>query len=37
MSVDRPQRESALAKRCLIVKRILRKYRHPPDRQDEAI
>ena len=35
--VRRSQRESVQAKLRLMVKRILRKYRYPPDRQDEAI
>lgn len=37
VSVDWSQRESVRAKLRLMVKRILRKYKYPPDRQEEAI
>jgi type I restriction enzyme R subunit len=37
LSVDWSQRESVRAKLRLMVKRILRKYKYPPDRQDEAV
>jgi type I restriction enzyme, R subunit len=37
MTVDWSRRESVRAALRLMVKRILRKYRYPPDRQDEAI
>lgn len=37
LGVDWFQRESVRAKLRLMVKRILRKYRYPPDRQAEAI
>jgi len=37
VSVDWSQRESVRAKLRLMVKRILRKYKYPPDRQEEAV
>ncbi len=37
LSVDWSQRESVRAKLRLMVKRILRKYKYPPDQQEEAI
>lgn len=37
ISVDWSVRESVRAKLRLMVKRILRKYRYPPDRQEEAV
>jgi type I restriction enzyme R subunit len=37
ISVDWAQRESVRAKLRLMVKRILRKYKYPPDQQEEAI
>ena len=37
LTVDWSQRESVRAKLRLMVKRILRKYKYPPDRQDEAV
>ncbi|MCH8619725.1 type I restriction endonuclease subunit R [Undibacterium sp. TS12] len=37
ISVDWSQRESVRAKLRLMVKRILRKYKYPPDQQEEAI
>jgi HsdR family type I site-specific deoxyribonuclease len=37
LSVDWSQRESVRAKLRLKVKRILRKYKYPPDQQEEAI
>ncbi len=37
LSVDWSQRESVQAKLRLLVKRILRKYKYPPDRQDAAV
>ncbi|HRP75047.1 MAG TPA: type I restriction endonuclease subunit R [Rhodocyclaceae bacterium] len=37
ITVDWSRRESVRATLRLMVKRILRKYRYPPDRQDEAI
>lgn len=37
VSVDWEKRESVRAKLRLMVKRILRKYKYPPDKQDEAI
>lgn len=37
VSVDWTQRESVRAKLRLMVKRILRKYKYPPDKQEEAI
>ena len=37
LSVDWSARESVQAKLRLMVKRILRKYRYPPDLQDEAV
>jgi type I restriction enzyme, R subunit len=37
LSVDWSQRESVRAKLRLMVKRILRKYKYPPDHQEEAI
>ncbi len=37
VSVDWAQRESVRAKLRLMVKRILRKYKYPPDQQEEAI
>ncbi|KNZ31843.1 MAG: DEAD/DEAH box helicase [Methylibium sp. NZG] len=37
LSVDWSQRESVQAKLRLMVKRILRKYKYPPDQQDAAV
>jgi len=37
LSVDWTERESVRAKLRLMVKRILRKYKYPPDEQEEAI
>ncbi|MCG2583514.1 type I restriction endonuclease subunit R [Massilia sp. TS11] len=37
VSVDWAERESVRAKLRLMVKRILRKYRYPPGRQEEAV
>jgi len=37
VSVDWEKRDSVRAKLRLMVKRILRKYKYPPDKQDEAI
>jgi type I restriction enzyme R subunit len=37
MSVDWSARESVRAKLRLMVKRILRKYKYPPDQQDSAV
>jgi type I restriction enzyme R subunit len=37
LSVDWSARESVRAKLRLMVKRILRKYKYPPDKQEEAI
>ncbi len=37
LTVDWSQRESVRAKLRLMVKRILRKYKYPPDKQDEAV
>ena len=37
VSVDWSQRESVRAKLRLLVKRILRKYKYPPDRQENAV
>ncbi len=37
LSVDWSERESVRAKLRLMVKRILRKYKYPPDRQDGAV
>ncbi|WP_205700369.1 type I restriction enzyme endonuclease domain-containing protein [Crenobacter intestini] len=37
ISVDWSQRESVRARLRLMVRRILRKYRYPPDGQDEAV
>ncbi|MEX3809020.1 type I restriction endonuclease subunit R [Paraburkholderia sp. BR13439] len=37
VSVDWEKRESVRAKLRLMVKRILRKYKYPPDQQDEAV
>jgi len=37
VSVDWSQRESVRARLRLMVKRILRKYKYPPDQQEEAI
>lgn len=37
VSVDWAQRESVRAKLRLMVKRILRKYKYPPDQQEDAI
>jgi type I restriction enzyme R subunit len=36
-SVDWQVRESVRAKMRLLIKRLLRKYKYPPDGQDEAI
>ena len=37
ISVDWSQRENVRAKLRLMVKRILRKYKYPPDQQEEAV
>ena len=37
ITVDWSQRESVRAKLRLMVKRILRKYKYPPDLQDAAV
>lgn len=37
ISVDWSVRENVRAKLRLMVKRILRKYKYPPDRQEEAV
>ena len=37
LSVDWSARESVQAKLRLMVKRILRKYKYPPDHQDAAV
>ena len=37
MTVDWSQRESVRANLRLMVKRILRKYKYPPDLQDAAV
>ena len=37
LTVDWSQRESVRAKLRLMVKRILRKYKYPPDQQDAAV
>jgi type I restriction enzyme R subunit len=37
LSVDWSERESVRAKLRLMVKRILRKYKYPPDLQDAAV
>ena len=37
LSVDWSARESVRAKLRLMVKRILRKYKYPPDGQEEAV
>ncbi|MCY1552484.1 hypothetical protein D9M68_888810 [compost metagenome] len=37
LSVDWEKRESVRAKLRLLVKRILRKYKYPPDQQDAAV
>ncbi|MGQ5523894.1 DUF3387 domain-containing protein [Chitinimonas sp. PSY-7] len=37
VTVDWSQRESVRAKLRLMVKRILRKYKYPPDQQEEAV
>lgn len=37
VTVDWSKRESVRAKLRLMVKRILRKYKYPPDRQEEAV
>ena len=37
LSVDWSERESVRAKLWLMVKRILRKYKYPPDLQDAAV
>ncbi|WP_018609568.1 type I restriction endonuclease subunit R [Uliginosibacterium gangwonense] len=37
VSVDWSQRENVRAKLRLMVKRILRKYKYPPDKQEEAV
>jgi type I restriction enzyme, R subunit len=34
---DWRQRETARARMCVLVKRILRKYGYPPDLQDAAV
>lgn len=37
LTVDWSERESVRAKRRLMVKRILKKYKYPPDLQDAAV
>ena len=37
LSVDWSERESVRAKLRLMVKRILRKFKYPPDLQEEAV
>ena len=37
LTVDWSERESVQAKLRLMVKRILRKYKYPPDQQDAAV
>jgi type I restriction enzyme R subunit len=37
ITIDWVHRENARAKLRILVKRILRKYRYPPDLQDEAV
>ena len=37
LSVDWSERESIRAKLRIMVRRILRKYKYPPDRQEEAV
>jgi len=37
LSVDWSERESVRARLRLMVKRILRKYKYPPDQQDAAV
>ena len=37
LSVDWSERESVRAKLRLMVKRVLRKYKYPPDMQEEAV
>ena len=37
MSIDWSKRESVRAKLRLLVRRILRKYKYPPDKQDSAV
>ncbi len=37
LTVDWSQRDSVQAKLRLMVKRILRKYKYPPDQQDAAV
>ena len=37
LTVDWSERESVRAKLRLMVKRILRKYKYPPDLQEEAV
>ena len=37
LSVDWSERESVRAKLRLMVKRVLRKYKYPPDLQEEAV
>ena len=37
LTVDWSQRESVQAKLPLMVKRILRKYKYPPDQQEAAV
>lgn len=37
LSVDWSERESVRAKLRIMVRRILRKYKYPPDRQEEAV
>jgi type I restriction enzyme R subunit len=37
LTVDWSARESVQAKLRLMVKRILRKYKHPPDQQEAAV
>ena len=37
LTVDWSERESVRAKLRLMVKRVLRKYKYPPDQQEEAV
>ena len=37
LTVDWSERESVRAKLRLMVKRILKKYKYPPDQQDDAV
>lgn len=36
-TVDWQVRESVRAKMCLLIKRLLRKYKYPPEGQEEAV